>query len=102
MESSPDVRFSDEFPDLPANAPPGHPHIIHHRDFRNKFGALSLVDVVVTILYNYSKDALEAFLDSSRREYVFWNGSLSYHVLPFFITRNGKTLLVSFIFSAPS
>ena len=98
MATKTGVRYINDFPGLPADAPPGHPHIVDLRDFHRKWKRLSVVDVTVTILYNYKIDALKAFLDLNRREYMFWHRDDKGENRDFFVRRTGKTLIVSSIF----
>ena len=59
------VVYSDECDLLPSTAPVGHMHIIECSDINEEtnLNLLRLADGIATVLYNWKKEALNAFLD---------------------------------------
>lgn len=71
-----DTSMHLDLPYLPAANPPGCPHVVDLTQQRvidamcNGECALSRVDVLATVLYNYDEDLLKAFLDVDGHSYV--------------------------------
>ena len=91
----PQVVYLDSFPQLPANAPLGHPHILDLNSLSEDFPQeeATIPDIVVTILFKYKPEALKAFLDLNRAHVHFLLRESAN--LDFCILRNGKTVKVT-------
>lgn len=88
--------YLSDYPKLPANAPVGHPHLVDLTSLSEEFPqeAMTIPDLVVTILFKYKPAALTAFLDLNRRKVHFLrSGSLD-----ICISRKGKIVKVTWAF----
>ena len=93
------LRYLAVHDDLPIDRPIGYPHVIGNKviyEDSEEIDNLRAADGAVTLLYRYDPQALDAFLDLSKKAFVFWRkeprGSATHHVL---IMRRGKTVTVS-------
>jgi hypothetical protein len=59
------LAYSDECDLLPSASPVDHMHIIEYSDINEEtnLNSLRLADGIATVLYNWKKEALNAFLD---------------------------------------
>jgi hypothetical protein len=92
----PPPAYLDTNPSLPADAPPGHPHLIDcSQPTVNK--AHHLPDIVATILYNWNPDALTAFLYLGHdKTFIFKiEQAPSSQQIDYVIARTGSTVVVS-------
>jgi hypothetical protein len=93
--SLPPPAYVDTCPELPADAPPGHSHLIDcSQPTTSK--AHNLADIIATILYNWDPDALHAFLYLDKEKFVFKieqpQGSKQ---IDYVIARTGNTVVVN-------
>ena len=87
--------FLDKHPKMLASAPDGHPRILDMNclvdDLLRQF--VDIPDLVVTILFDWKPEALEAFLDLTRPELHFLRRGSDHP--DFCIQRNGLVVKVS-------
>ena len=68
------IKYLDCYPNLPVDAPVGHPHIIDTDSIDHEFARsqnMTIADAVVTILFKYMPGALTAFLDLERPHFHY-------------------------------
>ena len=87
--------------ELPANKPAGHPHLLDCSDI-TALQDFTFADAMATILYNWKPEALRAFLDLSKDEFVFKiEQAVGSTKVDFVIGRTGNIVVVS-VLSTPS
>ena len=98
MDSTEDkmsIEYINSYPNLPANAPFGHPHIIDSErlDVVLYVYLISIADLVVTILFKLKPGALTAFLDLKRPNFHYIQAG-SGDRSDFCIKRDGRIVTV--------
>ncbi|KAL8830674.1 MAG: hypothetical protein Q9191_001299 [Dirinaria sp. TL-2023a] len=97
LESLGAFLYCSDFPELPADAPVGHPHILDLKcllALRGQKGP-TIPDLVVTVLFKYKPEALKAFLDLGRSEVHFLRRNPPER--DFCISRKGKLVKIGYL-----
>jgi hypothetical protein len=91
----PPPAYLDNYPELPADAPLGHSHLI---DCSQPTASQDnkLADVIPTILHNWNPDALQAFLYLKKEKFIFKiEQAAGSKQINYVIARTGDTVVVS-------
>ncbi len=90
------LKYLDDYPKLPADAPLGCPHIVDLSSLDEDWpqAEMSIPDLVVTVLFKYRPAALDAFLDLKRKDVHFVRHHSRSATLDFCIQRAGRIVKV--------
>lgn len=93
---NPKLTYLGDYARLPINAPVGHPHLVDPDSVEEEYPTedLTIADLVVTILFKFMPEALNAFLDLNRPKVHYIQGGTKGSRLDFCIKRNNRLVTV--------